>query len=248
VNRFYLPPPLWHTSQLNEAETHHAERVLRLKSGTAITVFDGQGREASATIEAFHKKSTHLRLGPSQLTPQPTTEITLAQAIPKGSNMDLIIQKAVELGVTRIIPLITDRTIVRLRDAEDAIRKQERWQAIALEACKQCGQNWMPIVETPCSLPDSLEKTKTDQLRLIASLEKDALSLKNFFSSHKKISLDPISSVTIFIGPEGDFSPEEYDLTCKESCKPVSLGSIVLRTETAAFYCLSILSYEFRKS
>ncbi len=247
MNRFYLPPDFWNTAQLDEAETYHAERVLRLKPGSTITVFDGKGRSAEATIEVFHKKSTSLRLTPSQLTPKPATSITLAQAIPKGNNMDLIVQKAVELGVTGIIPLITARTIVRLRDHEEATRKQERWQSIALEACKQCGQNWMPIVELPCSLEKALEKTKTSELRLIASLEKKALPLKNIFSSVEKTAASSLSSATIFIGPEGDFTPEEYDLSGKESCKPISLGPIVLRTETAALYCLSILSYEFKK-
>ncbi|MCX6957793.1 MAG: 16S rRNA (uracil(1498)-N(3))-methyltransferase [Verrucomicrobiae bacterium] len=239
--RFYLPPHAWDAAQLNEAETHHAQRVLRLQPGAAITVFDGDGREASATIEAFHKKNASLRLGALQQTPRPPFEITLAQAIPKGRNMDLIIQKAVELGVTRIIPLVTDRTIVRCQDDET---KQERWQAIALEACKQCGQNWMPLVEAPCSLQESLKKKQPNDLHLIASLEKEAVPIKNVFSSSKKNSSPPISSATIFIGPEGDFTPEEYLLARAAGCQAISLGPIVLRTETAALYCLSVLAYE----
>jgi 16S rRNA (uracil1498-N3)-methyltransferase len=242
--RFYLPPHLWQTAQLDEAEAHHAQRVLRLQPGATITVFDGEGREASAVIEAFHKKNAPLRLGASQQTPRPTVEITLAQAIPKGRNMDLIIQKAVELGASRIIPLVTDRTIVRCQDDET---KQERWQAIALEACKQCGQNWMPLVEAPCSLQASLDffqKTNSTDLLLIASLEKKALPMKNIFSSFEKNSSPPISSATIFIGPEGDFTPEEYLLARAAGCEAISLGPIVLRTETAALYCLSVLAYE----
>ena len=167
--RFYLSPHLWHTALLDEAEAHHAQRVLRLQRGAAITVFDGEGREASAVIETFHKKNASLRLGALQQTPRPTVEITLAQAIPKGRNMDLIIQKAVELGVTRIIPLVTDRTIVRCQDDET---KQERWQAIALEACKQCGQNWMPLVEAPCSLQESLDFFQNSLLAITEPLGK----------------------------------------------------------------------------
>ncbi len=314
--RFYLSPHLWHTALLDEAEAHHAQRVLRLQRGAAITVFDGEGREASAVIETFHKKNASLRLGALQQTPRPTVEITLAQAIPKGRNMDLIIQKAVELGVTRIIPLVTDRTIVRCQDDET---KQERWQAIALEACKQCGQNWMPLVEAPCSLQESLDffqnstsdancdvapvlasssinytlsrcapetpgtwprslpdcspsglsderhlassqearlspeasferslfkKINSNDLLLIASLEKETVPMKNIFSSLKKNSSPPISSATIFIGPEGDFTPEEYLLARAAGCQAISLGPIVLRTETAALYCLSVLAYE----
>ena len=239
--RFYLSSDLWHTAQLDEAEAHHAQRVLRLQPGATITVFDGEGREASATIEAFHKKNISLCLGPLHQAPRPAVEITLAQAVPKGRNMDLIIQKAVELGVTRIIPLVTDRTIVRCQDDK---LKQERWQAIALEACKQCGQNWMPIVEAACSLEESLKLTTHDHLRLIASLEKEAVPLKNIFSSFKKNSSSPLSSATIFIGPEGDFTPEEYLLARAAGSQPISLGPIVLRTETAALYCLSVLAYE----
>lgn len=242
--RFYLPPDLWHTAQLNEAEAHHAERVLRLQPGDEITVFDGKGREAEATIEAFYKKGASLKLSEPLMMPRYATSITLAQAIPKGNNMDLIIQKAVELGAARIIPLITDRTIVRLHDHDDAKKKQERWQSIALEACKQCGQNWMPIVELPCSLEESLEQTHDHSLRLIASLEKDSLPVKEIFASLEKFSTSSISSATIFIGPEGDFTPAEYQLARTACCKPISLGPIVLRTETATFYCLSILSYE----
>ena len=240
--RFYLPHHAWNDPQLEEAEAHHAERVLRLQLGATITVFDGEGREASAAIEAFHKKSASLRLGAPHLTPRPAVEITLAQAIPKGRNMDLIIQKAVELGVTRILPLVTDRTIVRCQDDE---AKQERWQAIALEACKQCGQNWMPVVEAPCSLQESLDFFQnSNDLHLIASLEKESMPMKNIFSLLKKNSSSPISSATIFIGPEGDFTPEEYLLTRAAGCQAISLGPIVLRTETAALYCLSVLAYE----
>lgn len=251
MNRFYLPPDHWHTAELDEAQTHHAQRVLRLQSGDEIVVFDGAGREADAIIEASHKKGLSLKISESRMTSRSTTAITLAQAIPKGSNMDLIIQKAVELGAARIIPLITDRTIVRLRDHNDARKKQERWQSIALEACKQCRQNWMPMVELPCSLAETLERLKKinpDQLRLIASLEKEATPMKNIFSSVEKVAIPPLSSATIFIGPEGDFTPEEYAFARHADCKAVSLGPIVLRTETAALYCLSILSYELKKN
>lgn len=244
MNRFYLPSDLWHTAQLDEASTHHAERVLRLTPGTIITVFDGKGRSAEATIEAFYKKKTALCLGPIEATPPPKNLLTLAQAIPKGNNMDLIIQKAVELGVTRIIPLITQRTIVRLHDEKESQKKHARWQSIALEACKQCGQNWLPIVEAPSTLQETLKKKEPHQLRLIASLEKNALPLKTFFAS-LPTPLDN-TSVTIFIGPEGDFSAEEYALAYQAQSAPVSLGDIVLRTETAAFYCLSVLTYELR--
>jgi 16S rRNA (uracil1498-N3)-methyltransferase len=246
--RFYLPPDAWSDAQLDEAETYHAKRVLRLQPGAVMTVFDGQGREASATIEAFHKKNCMLRLGPTRHTPPRAVEITLAQAIPKGGTIDFIIQKAVELGAARILPLVTDRTIVRYRDPKEAQAKSERWHSIALEACKQCGQNWMPVIATPCSLQEGLQQINPNDLMLIASLETEALPIKTFFQTMRKTATPRALSATILIGPEGDFTSEEYLLARTSGCQPVSLGPIVLRTETAALYCLSVLAYQLLPS
>lgn len=245
MHRFYLPPHAWNQPQLDEAETHHAKHVLRLQPGATITVFDGCGREASATLQEFHKKSASLRLGASLLTPRPTAEITLTQAIPKARNMDLIIQKAVELGASRIVPLITDRTIVRCSDEADALNKQERWRSIAIEACKQSGQNWLPVVEKPCSLQEFLTTADKNHLLLLASLEESSTPMKHVLTSFKTNQENASYHLTVMVGPEGDFTPVESAMARAAGYQPVSLGPIVLRTETAALYCLSVLAYEF---
>src|SRR5579864_6199726 len=141
LHRFYLPPVRWSENQpeLDPADAHHCTDVLRLGEGAVITLFDGQGNEASATLTGVTRKHTVLSIGDRRSTSRPRCSLTLAQAVPKGKNMDLVIQKAVELGASSLIPLLSERTVVRLDGPGDAGRKQERWQSIALEACKQCG-------------------------------------------------------------------------------------------------------------
>jgi 16S rRNA (uracil1498-N3)-methyltransferase len=248
--RFYLHPEQWLLPEprLDGADAHHAAHVLRCEVGTTIVVFNGQGTEAIATITGLEKKKPFhatLSLGARRETPPPHCQLTLAQAIPKAKNMDLIIQKGVELGVTRMIPLLSERTILRCADPRDALQKQERWQQIALEACKQSGQNWLPRVEKPCSFQDFFKNLslQQDQLLLIASLESQKQSLKAVLSSRLATSSVP-TKVTMMIGPEGDFTSKEYAAAKDFGFQPIGLGPIILRTETAAIYCLSVLSYE----
>ncbi|MFL6543134.1 MAG: RsmE family RNA methyltransferase, partial [Chthoniobacterales bacterium] len=165
--------------------------------------------------------------------------ITLGQAIPKGKNMDLIVQKAVEIGAAEIVPIISDRTIVRLDGGETA-QKQSKWQTIAIEAAKQCGQNWLPEVQPPRTLPQFFATKSRFDLQLIGSLQSDALHLKQILADQPSRP----ASVLMLIGPEGDFTPAELNLARSHGSRPMTLGPIILRVETAAIYCLSVLSYE----
>src|ERR1700719_3177192 len=147
MHRFYIPPGNWNSDSLvlTEAEAHHARDVLRMKRGDKAVLFDGQGREITAEIVDLSRDEIRLRKLHQAQTPPLRCHITLGQAIPKGKNMDLIIQKAVEIGAAEICPLISDRTVVQV-DPESAAQKQTKWQTIAIEAAKQCGQNWLPQV------------------------------------------------------------------------------------------------------
>ena len=166
--------------------------------------------------------------------PQPV--ITLAQAIPKGKNMDLIVQKAVELGVATIQPLVTRYTIVQPGDGKSA-----KWRRNALEACKQCGQDTLPEIPEPAAFADWLPtQAATPGLKLIASLAPGARPLREILKNHPDTRV-----VTLLIGPEGDFSAEETASALAAGFLPVSLGDIVLRVETATLFCLSVLRYEF---
>ena len=243
MHRFHLPPESWDAAALDSAESHHCTNVLRLGAGDRITVFDGRGREATAVIAAASGGRVTLQLSAPAFTPAPPRAVTLAQAVPKGKNMDLIVQKAVELGAARVVPILSDRTVVRFT-AEEAEKKRAKWRDIAVEACKQCGQNHLPEVAVPIAPKAYFERGEPSELRLIASLQPDARPIKSvladFVFQHARLPLD----VTVFVGPEGDFTPAELALAGSHGCVPVTLGPIILRTETAAIYCLSVLAHE----
>ena len=158
--------------------------------------------------------------------------------------MELIVQKAVEIGAAEIAPIVSDRTIVQI-DSNTAAQKQRKWQQIAIEAGKQCGQNWLPRVHPPKKLADFFSASEQPfDLRLIGSLQPDARNLKSILEMYLGQHTDRPRSVLMLVGPEGDFTPAELALARRQGCEPITLGPIILRVETAAIYCLSILSYE----
>src|SRR5258707_3513092 len=155
MHRFYISPQNWNPRALalTGAKAHHARDVMRMKEGDKLVLFNGQGREITAEIINLGSDAITLRKLHEAETPPLQCRIVLGQAIPKGKNMDLIVQKAVEIGAAEIAPIISDRTIVQV-DSESAAQKQTKWQQIAIEAAKQCGQNWLPRVHTPRKLND----------------------------------------------------------------------------------------------
>jgi len=171
--------------------------------------------------------------------------ITLAQAIPKGKNMDLIIQKATELGVAKIVPLLSDRTVVQLEE-DELPKKREKWKQVTIEAAKQSGQDWLPEIAKPVTPKQFFAEFEHYELPLVASLQSDARSLKKVLANFREQHGRRPSSALILVGPEGDFTPAETSWAKSAGCVPVSLGPIVLRTETAAIYSLSVLAYELQ--
>jgi len=245
MHRFYIAPENWHPDApvLTGAEAHHCTTVLRLEPADKIVVFDGRGCEITAEIVASAPAEVRLHKLHDAHTPPLRCRITLGQAIPKGKNMDLIVQKAVEIGAAEIAPILSDRTVVRL-DEENAAAKQTKWQTVAIEAAKQCGQNWLPKVQTPQTLAQFFQDHRHFDLQLIGSLQSDAVHLKEILAQFSAEHGDRPSNVLMLVGPEGDFTPAELSLARGQGCRPITLGPIVLRVETASIYCLSILSYE----
>ncbi|HUK83174.1 MAG TPA: 16S rRNA (uracil(1498)-N(3))-methyltransferase [Verrucomicrobiae bacterium] len=234
MHRFYLPN--FQQPVLSDEEAHHAVHVLRLKAGDTLNVFDGRGHEAQCKIAEMSKDAVHLTILQRSSTASLPCRITLAQAVPK-KNMDLIVQKATELGVSVIVPLLSERTVVQL---DEDSKKVKRWCEIALDACKQCGNNWLPELQPPQKVRDFLNALGKFDLKLIASLQPDAKPLKHLLTDKRP------ATVLILIGPEGDFTPAELSLTKSAGCLPLSLGPLVLRAETAALYALSILHHELQ--
>ncbi|MFN2477544.1 MAG: 16S rRNA (uracil(1498)-N(3))-methyltransferase, partial [Chthoniobacterales bacterium] len=245
MHRFYIPPAEWDSARLrlSGSEAHHARNVLRFEQGDKAVLFNGRGREITAEVTSVGREIALRKLHESTTEPL-RCRITLGQAIPKGKNMDLIVQKAVEIGAAEIVPIMSDRTVVRL-DPKDAEQKQQKWQTVAIEAAKQCGQNWLPEVHIPQTTAAFLRDRPSADLQLIGSLESDARNLKKILAdfAEEKGQQRP-SSVLMMIGPEGDFTPAELNLARASGCRPITLGPIILRVETAAIYCLSVLSYE----
>ena len=203
--RFFLSPDAWgENAVLSGEEAKHAAQVLRVRRGDRIQVFDGLGRSAPGEVSDVSKSEIRLRLGEAVRHPAPRPTIHLVQAVPKGKTMDLIVQKAVELGVASIQPLISRRTVVQVGD-EDAVRKAAKWQRVALEACKQCGQDLLPVVEPPLSFGDWLPRARGG-LKIVASLYPGARPLREILRE----SGTP-EEVTLLVGPEGDFTAEEMD-------------------------------------
>jgi 16S rRNA (uracil1498-N3)-methyltransferase len=266
MHRFYIAPEDWNPDSLilTGAEAHHARDVLRLQTGGRVVVFNGRGHEITAEIAKITRGEIVLRKMHAARVPPLPCWITLAQAIPKGKNMDLIVQKAVEIGAAEIVPLISERTIVHL-EPKEAAQKQAKWQQVAIEAAKQCGQNWLPTVRLPRSPKDFLATMEAGvspartpemqptqlalprrglELRLIGSLQADAVHLKTVLADYEREHRARPARVLMCIGPEGDFTPAELNLARSNGCRPITLGPIILRVETAAIYCLSVLSYE----
>lgn len=238
MNRYFLAPDSWQseTLALTGDEARHCARVMRAQVGDKIEVFDGAGRSAVCTILSVQRDLISAEVEQESTTLTPSQPVTLCQSIPKGGNMELIIQKSVELGVNAIQPLITARTVAR---PDSLPKKREKWQRIALEACKQCGQNHLPEIAEPVSFSNWINELEIFDSPLIAALDESAVHLK------KQLENAPFSgSIGLLIGPEGDFTPEEYEQAYDAGFHPISFGNIVMRVETATLYGLSVIQHE----
>jgi 16S rRNA (uracil1498-N3)-methyltransferase len=176
-------------------------------------------------------------------TPAPPCPLTLLVAVPKAKIIEDIIQKGVELGVQRIVPLLTERVITHL-DAEGAEAKREKWQQVAVEAIKQCGSAWLPRVEAPQTIPAVLARNEPLDLALVGSLQTARRHPREWLLEFQRQHAHPPRSAGVWIGPEGDFTLAELQAIEASGAKPITLGPLTLRVETAAIYCLSFLNYE----
>ncbi len=216
--------------------------------GARVVVFDGEGTEVTAEITDLAKSTVFLKSVLTNRSPRLPYRLILAQALPKGKQMDMIVQKATELGVSTIIPLLSERTVIQVDSGEEEHRAV-RWKQIAIEAAKQCGQNWLPEMRRPVRPKAFLTDPEPCDVAFIGSLQDDAREFRLAFAEYRERNngKSPASAMML-IGPEGDFTPAELALARSAGCIPVSLGPIVLRTETAAIFSLSVLSYELRNA
>jgi 16S rRNA (uracil1498-N3)-methyltransferase len=232
---------------LSPEETHHLVAVNRAKTGDTVVAFNGRGAEWICELIGERKSGATLKVRFHQKVKPLLYEITLGQALPKGPSMDSIVRKATEIGAVRIVPLESERTQVHL-DADRSDKKIDKWQTAALEAAKQCGNPFLPEVTAVQKASAFMETARGYDLKLIASLQPGAQSLKTVLAAFRSARDRAPSKVLWLIGPEGDFTPAEMSLAKNAGFEPITLGPLVLRCETAATYALSVLSYELQNS
>ncbi len=245
LRRFYLPPEQCSGRQLHLAgpEAHHALHVLRLRPADRVTVLDGAGGELDCEVKDCARDRLELAVLERTAQPPPACQITLFQALPKGRIIEDIIQKAVELGVSRIVPLLTERVTAHLEPTAAAL-KADKWRHVAIEAIKQCGSAWLPQVDDPLTPAQILARDATFELPLLASLQPDGRHPREYFRAFTAKHGRLPRTACVWIGPEGDFTLAESAAIKASGALPITLGKRVLRVETAAIYCLSVLNYE----
>jgi len=219
----------------NREQIHHLKDVLRAKPGEEVMLFDCSGNEYITELEKLSDTSLLFKIkGKHIYRSVKKYLLTIACAIPKKSKMDDIIDKLTQLGVDRIIPLKTERVIIKL-DRHKEILRHERWKKIALAASQQSQRHVLPVIEQIKDIREVLSACKDVDLKLMPTLSGERNTLKDVLKSAKP------ASVLVFIGPEGDFTDEEVALARKSGCIPVTLGDLVLRVETAAVCVASFI-------
>ena len=251
--RFYAPPAAFEPDQksatLSAEETRHLRDVLRLDSGDEIYVFDGAGREFHCAVQTIAKDSTEL-LVISEVEPtcsESPLHLTLAIALLKGDKFDLAIQKATELGVKRIVPLDTERADVRLRDREDAHKRVTRWRRIALEAAKQTGRAFVPVISTPLTFNFLLMMSAVEDKESATNVARIMFSerLGRSLPEATKSFPERPTEIVALVGPEGGWTDEEIELAREGGWEIVTLGGRTLRAETAVIVVAALLQHRF---
>lgn len=217
----------------------HIKNVLRLSAGDEIMVSDGQGTDYRVRISRFDSNGiSAVIVEKFRNNTEPPIWVTLYQGIPKSDKMDFIIQKCIELGIARIVPVMTERTIVRFSSHDDIEKKVSRWKKISEEASKQCNRGIIPDVAMPIFFEEAVRESSGYQLSIMPYENERKNRLASII---KKCNFKKIS---VFIGPEGGFSDKEAAIALEKGIIPVTLGPRILRTETAGMAVLSIIMYE----
>jgi 16S rRNA (uracil1498-N3)-methyltransferase len=237
LTRVYVDAPLASGTivELPKDTASHLAKVLRARSGDELILFSGDGREYVGAIENVRGSRVTASVGNAvEVDRESPCAITLVQCVPRGDRMDFIVQKATELGVTRIVPVLSQRSVVRL-DANQAESKAAHWRAVIVNACEQCGRNRLPAIDAPVSLLNYLGSSPSTSARLVLEPELESAATPS----------DLDVGVEIAIGPEGGFADDELDAFRIAGFVRVKLGPRILRTETAAIAALTWLQTRF---
>ena len=243
--RFYAPPDGFSSDlkslTLQAGEARHLREVLRLGPGDQVHVFDGAGREFECSIEKSRKESAELKVVAEvePARPESPLRLTLAVALLKSDKFDLVVQKATELGVGRVVPVITKLADIRLRDGSDVTQRVTRWRRIALEACKQSGRALVPEVSLPTSFAELVPATNAPGHRKLMFSEREGQSLLNIIRPREAGQ----QQVSVLVGSEGGWTDEEISQASDSNWNVVTLGGRTLRAETAAIVATVLLQH-----
>lgn len=235
-NRFYIKKESQESCFvfLKDEEHHHLSRVARIKPGENVSLFDRQGSDYLARVEEVGKNRTRLLILEKRQKKDMSTQVTLAQALIKAKNLELVLQKATELGMSDFIPVMSSRSIIQIGDKAE--KKMKRWKRIVLESAKQCGRSVVPQIHKPSNLNMFLQRSEED--KKIYFCGRGGKYLKNLL-----VNLKPPASVVLLVGPEGDWTDKEERDIVGHGFEAISLGPLTLRSETAAISGLAMVSH-----
>ena len=240
MRRVFVPPGAIQRDRAvltDPEQLHHLLRVLRVKTGDALECFDGEGRSYAGRVIKHSSGELVVQFDTALPEPPAALQITLAVSLIKLDRFEWMVQKATELGVDRLLPLVTARTIIRPSSAQ-AERRLERWRRIIRQAAEQCGRRRLPEIEAPQPFERFVEGCVGEPCILMPTLGRQTIPLREGLAA-----LAERGAVIILIGPEGDFTPEETRLAVRRGARLVSLGALTLRSETAALATLAVVRY-----
>lgn len=251
MRRFFITEDQKNNGKLNKeividgSDRNHIQNVLRMNTGDSLLLCASDGTEFITVISGFSKDGICCKVqSVTENKTEPYTKIILIQGIPKGEKSELIIQKCVELGVFSVIPVITERVVVKFHDETDKKKKRERWQKISEEASKQSGRGIVPEIENIIKVNEVYSLIPENALKIIAYENEDKTSLKACLTEYIKDNFGPPEYIALIIGPEGGISCDELDQAVNNGFRPVSLGKRILRTETAGLSAIAGIRYE----
>ena len=242
MHTFYVPSirPNADTVEISDLEHHHLRNVLRLKKNDVVQIIDGKGNVYSTKVNRISEESTIAQITDQEHHEKKTPFLMLFQGIPKNDKMELILQKTTELGVSQIVPMITERTLQKPSE-----NRLKRWNRIVISATKQCKRLWLPelqqVKEFDACINTCIKTLATDAITLILWEKRKKQSIRSVLKSNAIPK-----SIALFVGPEGGFTDNEVNEAVNKGCIPVTIGANTLRTETAAIASIAIAAYEYR--
>ena len=242
MHTFYVPSitPNADTVEISDLEHHHLRNVLRLKQNEVVQIIDGKGGVYSAKVDRISVESTTVQIieqtAAMRTSEKKTPFLMLFQGIPKNDKMELILQKTTELGVSQIVPMITERTLQKPSE-----KRVKRWHRIVISATKQCKSLWLPELQHVRDFDTCINTIASETLSLILWENEKENHISNVFKSHTNPE-----SLALFVGPEGGWTENEVSDAVNRGCIPVTIGSNSLRAETAAIAAIAMAAYQFQ--